>query len=114
MDGYESELLVIAERVNRIIKCLNVECDPVWVDEGDFSDMVKRMVVSIYTRIHTFGTMVLYFRFEFARFCRSSLLNGIDLKTKFDQHIKEHGGDCAFEKFEKEKIYEKFVNFLGK
>ena len=114
MYAYKSKLLVIAERVNRIIKCLNAECDPVWVDEGDFSHMVKRMVVSINTRVHTFETMILYFRFEFARFCRSSLLHGIDLRMKFDQHIKKHGGDCAFEKFEKEKIYEKFVNLLGK
>ena len=114
MDAYKSELLVIAERVNRIIKCLNVECGPGWVDERDFSCMVKRMVVSINSSIQTHETMILYFRFEFARFCRSSLLHGVDLKMKFDQHIKQHGGDCALAEFKQKKIYEQFVNLLGK
>jgi hypothetical protein len=114
MYAYKSDLREIAERVNRIIKCLNVECDPVWVDEGDFSCMVKRMIVSINTRVHNFETMIPYFRFEFASFCISSLLHGVDLNMKFDKHIKKHGGNCALVEFKQEKIYEKFVNLLGK
>ncbi len=114
MDAYKAELREIAERINRIIKCVDAECGPVWVDEWDFSDMVKRMVVSINTSIQTHETMILYFRFEFARFCRSSLLHGVDLKMKFDQHIKQHGGDCALVEFKQKKIYEQFVNLLGK
>ena len=113
MDAYASELREIAERMNKIIKRVDAEHNPEWVDESLFSDMVERLVMSIYMRIHTTETMIIYFKFEFERFYRSALSHGIDLKMKFDEEIKKHGGTCAFEKFEEEKIYEKFVKYCA-
>jgi hypothetical protein len=112
MDAYKFELREIAERINKIIECVDADCNPGWVEEEEFSSMVKRMVVSIFTRIHTFETMILYFRFEFEHFNRSALSHGIDLKVKFDQQIKTHGGICSFEKFEKKKTYAKFLGTI--
>ena len=110
MDAYASELREIAERMNKIIKCVDADRNPEWVDERRFSDMVERLVMSIYMRIHTTETMIIYFKFEFEQFYRSALLHGIDLKMKFDEQVKNHGGTCVFEKFEEEKIYERFCN----
>jgi hypothetical protein len=119
MDAYSSELRDIVERINKMIIGVDAERmgkhqtshNPEWVYEQDFSDLTERLVMLIYTRVHTVETLISYFKFEFERYYTAALSDRVDLKTKYEKYVKLHGGEYIYKQFEKARMYERFVKY---